>query len=88
MQNSFRSLSSLILFAAVRLCASLEPFLNNNRGAIDNSHAPSPRSARRPQNQNFPFPFSKRIGGAKKMEKTQRQNFGFACSLQHFKTAR
>ena len=26
---------------AVRLFALLEPFLNNNRGAIDNSHAPS-----------------------------------------------
>ncbi|MBU0722746.1 hypothetical protein KKH46_00810 [Patescibacteria group bacterium] len=34
-----------------------------------------------PQKQNLPFPFSKKLGGAKKRIKTQRQNFVFVGSL-------
>jgi hypothetical protein len=50
-------------------------------------HSPSLRYGE-PQKQNLPFPFSKKIRGAKKRIKTQRQNFdfcGFATSVKEQK---
>jgi hypothetical protein len=41
---------------------------------------------RRPQKQNLPFPFSKKLGGEKKKMKKQKEIFCFGSSLRCSKT--